>query len=144
MTNASPPWVATVREQLGADLRSVIHLHANGREVHYVRDDIDPAPTERVTHAFQTLMFDLVGAHRDETMNGHGDLQCVTRQFEDAVEVHVPLSPTEGVAIALDGSASPAATDTIPTVVRAIRDEIAPLREGLAGDGPHQRRRANR
>jgi len=106
----------------GGDLRSVIYLHENGRDVLFLRDDVEGS-TERLSDAFETLMMDLLSLPADEDSYGHGPLHCVTRRFENVVELHFPLCETEGVALALDGDSASAYEPTLPKL-RALLEEL--------------------
>jgi len=108
-----PPWVEKIHHAFDGSLRSILHLTEDERDVVYLRDDVDPVSEDRLETAFRTLMFDTVGADSDEREYEHGEMLCVTRRFEDAVELHFPVSATEGVAIALDGTAMEAYDEPI-------------------------------
>lgn len=112
-----------VKSLYGSDLRSVIYLHEDGRDVLYLRDDVDGS-AERLSSAFETLMMDVMSAPVDEVTFPHGDLRCVTRRFEEAVELHFPLSETEGAALALDGDATETYEPSIGRLQRILEDSL--------------------
>lgn len=107
-------WVAQVEDLLGPTLRSVMYLDQETQEVLYLRDDVEPVLEERLEYAFQTLMLDVMGMDGDERKYEHGDLVCISRRFEHALELHFPVSGTEGVAIALDADALALLDDPVP------------------------------
>jgi len=103
--SADREWVDQLKDVCASTLRSVVLLTAEDREVLYVRDGIGPDSTQMVDREFQTLMLDTVGKQGDEGTSDHGELLCVSRRFDDAIELYFPVSATTGVGVALDGTA---------------------------------------
>lgn len=113
-----------IRDLTGPELRSVIYLHEDGKEVVFLREDVE-STDEKLVHAFETLMFDLMGTEFDEGSYNHGELLAVTRRFEEAVELHFPLSETRGVALAVDGPTIDGYDDDIiPNLHETIEETI--------------------
>jgi len=115
---------ARLRKLCGPGLRSVIYLHEDGKEVLYLRDDVQ-STDEHLVHAFETLLFDMIGSEFNEGSYGHGELLAVTRRFEEAVELHFPIADTRGVALAVDGPTLEGYDDNvIPTLHETIQETI--------------------
>lgn len=106
-------WMDSVQTACGEDLRRLIHLHEDGRAVLFRRDDVEPGAADRVAHVFQTLVREM-DADSAADPDDHGSLLCVTRRFEETVELYFPFPPSEGVALTLDGHAHEWTDDLIP------------------------------
>lgn len=117
---AEAEMVRRLKSVCDSSLRSIVYLDPERREVLYVRDDIAPVSEDRLKDAFQTLMLDTISADSDVATYAHGDLLCVSRRFENAIELHFPLSGTEAVAVGLDGDALKQYDDPIPHFHRVI------------------------
>lgn len=113
-TAVDQDWVTRLKDVCDSTLRSVVRLTEQDRDVLYVRDDIDPDSTHRQAHAFQTLLVDTRGKQGDEDTSDHAELVCVSRRFEDAIELHFPVSATTGVAVGLDSTAMDQMDDPVP------------------------------
>ena len=116
-------WVYRLKDVCDSTLRSVVLLTDEEREIRYVRDDIDPVSTHQFDQTVQTLMLDTLGKQGDEQAFDHGELLCVSRRFEDATELHFPLSATRAVAIALDGTALEQMDDPVPYLHSIVAGE---------------------
>jgi hypothetical protein len=113
--------------EVGDLLRMIARYDRSGHEVTYLRDD--------VTHDVDVAVED----HRLEALStdhfrrlfgpGHGELTCIVKCFEDAVEMNFPLSKTRGVGVSLDAEAMAESK----LFVGACRDVIAPHAD-LPGD----------
>jgi hypothetical protein len=113
-TDDGHDWVDRLKDVCDSTLRRVVYLTAEAREVLYVRDDIDPVSTHRFDQSDQPLPLNTSGTHGDEQPVEYGELLCVSRRFEDAIELHFPISATRAVAVYLDGTAFTQMDDPVP------------------------------
>jgi hypothetical protein len=107
-------------DEVGDAVRMIARYDVNGYEVVFRRED--------VTHDVDMAVED----HRLEALStdhfrrlfgpGHGDLTCIVKCFEDAVEMNFPLSKTHGVGVSLDA----AAMAESKLFVGACRDVLEP------------------
>lgn len=93
-------------ERLGENLRSVVHYEDDGREIIHARDDVfEQYSADEVDHVFQDLGIESLEKPIQEDLYVHGDLNCVIRMFDEAVEMHFILAPGEGIAVAVEPAA---------------------------------------
>lgn len=109
MSEPRPGWLRRVRGACGSDLRRVVHRHEGGRDVRFVREDVDPGDPADASGP-------LDAGPRDRS----AELLCVARRFEDAVELHLPVSGTESVEVTLDGISLTEYDDLVPYLRRVI------------------------
>lgn len=93
------------RDTVGDDLRSVLHIEDLDQDVLYLREDVEETlDEETLGEAFQTLTFESWGVPPAEEALKHGSLNCIYYDFEQAVELIVPYSEGEALAVAVDGT----------------------------------------
>lgn len=116
-----------VREQLeyrfGEDLRSVGYHKGDKNDHVYIREDIENKYDESdLKRVFQTARFEAIDQDHQESLFVHGELQCVLRCFEKAVELHLIKSEREGVVAAVEAGAIDDLQGTIEAAVAAIEE----------------------
>lgn len=93
-------------DRFGEQLRSVGYYDDDGRELAFVREDVE-AEYDRgdVDRVFRTVRLEAIDRPNQEELYSHGDLLCTVRCFEEATEFHVVKSETEGAVAAVDAGA---------------------------------------
>lgn len=105
-------------------LRSVAYFEKNKRDIIYIREDIKESYTEEdQAEVFNDLSFDALGKERQEDLYTHGDLNCIARWFDDAIELHFPHDKRSGTAVALEPHAVLDLEGLINACLRELRDE---------------------
>lgn len=95
-----------LKQEVGNELRSVIHYDKETFEVVYARNDVKDEYTEDdLEDVRQELGVATFGKPAMEELYVHGDLQCTVHCFENAVEMQFLVSETEGIAVGLDPAA---------------------------------------
>ncbi|SEV81654.1 DUF7522 family protein [Natrinema salifodinae] len=114
-----------VRDQLasrfGDDLRSVGYYDEGDNDHVYIREDIeaeyDAADLENV---FREARLEAIDQDHQESLYVHGELQCVLRCFEKAIEVHLIKNQQKGVVAAVETGAIDDLQGTIESAVGAM------------------------
>lgn len=113
--------VPFLKEEAGEYLRSVVHYCGKDREILYLKEEIEEQYTEDdLEDIFESLFFEAFGRGYQEEMYVHGQLNCVVRCFDEAVELHFPHGETTGTAVALE----PAATADLEGLVDNCLTEL--------------------
>lgn len=95
---------AFLEDRVGERLRSVAYYHEDGYELAYVRDDVAEEYTEaEIDDIFQGIRLEGFANSLEEEQYPHGDLSCVVRCFENAIEMHFPIDEGTGIAVAMEG-----------------------------------------
>lgn len=98
--------VAFVQHRAGELVRSVAYFDEETRTVLYARDDVaDEYSSDEVDGIFNDLSFDALGKPHTEQLYPHGELNCIVRCFDDAIELHFPHGEQSGTAVALEPDA---------------------------------------
>lgn len=126
-------FVAFLKEEAGEYLRSVIYFDGTDHELAYVRDDVREEYSDRDhERVVESLLAETAARNEEEELYVHGQLNCIVRSFEHAVELHFPKGTYSGTAVALDPDAARDLSGLIASVIeRTAFDE--PLSDDEAG-----------
>ncbi|WP_207587129.1 hypothetical protein [Halomontanus rarus] len=122
MSRASAKDLVTFMEDEASEyLRSVAHFDGKDRKVLYLEDDIEDQYSEdELEEVFDSLFFESFDRSHQEHMYPHGQLNCIVRCFDEALELHFPHSDTAGTAVALE----PEATSDLEGLVDDCLNEL--------------------
>ncbi|WP_436346956.1 DUF7522 family protein [Natronorubrum sp. FCH18a] len=116
-----------VREQLeyrfGDELRSVGYYDEGDSEHVYIRNDVKKKyDTSEIKNVFRDARLEAIDQDHQESLYIHGDLQCVLRCFENAIELHLIKDQNKGVLAAIDTAAIDDLQGTIESAVVALEE----------------------
>lgn len=116
-----------VREQLeyrfGDDLRSVGYYDGGDSEHVYVRDDVKKKyDTSAIEKVFRNARLEAIDQDHQESLYIHGNLQCVLRCFEKAIELHILKDQQKGIIAAIETDAIDDLQGTIESAVVALEE----------------------
>lgn len=116
-----------VREQLeyrfGDDLRSVGYYDEGDSEHIYVRSDIESEyDCSDIENVFRDVRLEAIDQDHQESLYIHGDLQCILRCFEKAIELHLLKDQQRGVIAAIEADAINNLQGTIESAVVALEE----------------------
>ncbi|WP_436343111.1 hypothetical protein [Natronorubrum sp. FCH18a] len=108
-------------ERFGDALRSVCYYDGDGNNIEHIREEIETEyKNGDLDRVFREARLEAIGNQHQESMYIHGSLQCTLRCFEDATELHIILSETEGLMAAVDAGAIDDLRGTINLSLEAI------------------------
>lgn len=127
----SDDFVDFMRAEAGEYLRSVIYFDGQEHDLAYVRSDVEGVYTDRERERIvQSLLAESSSRNREEDLYVHGDLNCIVRSFDAAIELHFPEGVYSGTAVALDREAARDLSGLIASVVARTTFE-----EPISDDG---------
>lgn len=117
-----------LQERAGEYLRSVIHYDRDSHELLHLRRDVAQAYSDgEIDRVLEELRHESMDAARQEAMYVHGELGCVVRVFEAAVEMHFPHAGCSGTAIALDPEAATRLHSFVGECLDSIPEQHRPV-----------------
>lgn len=130
MATTNNDFVEFLRKEAGDYLRSILYFDGQNHEVAYVRDDVAEEYTERDRERIvESLLAEASARNREEELYVHGELNCIVRSFDRAVELHFPKGVHSGTAVALE----PDAARDLSGLIASILERTA-FEEPLADD----------
>lgn len=125
MPTSNNDFVEFLQEEAGDYLRSILYFDGQDYEMAYVRDDIQDEYTERDRERIvESLLAEAHARNQEEELYVHGELNCIVKSFEHAVELHFPKGIYSGTAVALDIEAARDLSGLITNIVeRTAFDE---------------------
>lgn len=85
--------------------RAVYYDEYSATELDVGTEAEDPLRGPEFTRLVNDLRLDAYARHQQERVYSHGDLNCVLRGFDDAIELNLVLSRTTGVMLSFDANA---------------------------------------
>lgn len=108
-------------ERFGDELRIISYYDSDEDEIVYIREDIEGQYEEGDRQrVFREARLQAIDNEHQKSMYIHGSLQCTLRFFEDAKELHIIISETEGIIAAVNAGAVEDLQETIDTCRKAI------------------------
>lgn len=116
-----------VREQLeyrfSDDLRSVGYYDEGDSEHIFIRDNIEKQYDKSdIDNVFRDARLEAIDQDHQESLYIHGDLQCVLRCFEKAIELHLIKDQRKGIIAAIEAGAIDDLQGTIQSAVIALEE----------------------
>lgn len=93
------------QEESDGNLRSIIKYEMDDRELTYIRDDVaEQYSAEELEDAIDDSRMESLSApmYEDIYSEGHGDITCLVKCFENVVEMNFVLDDGIGSVVALD------------------------------------------
>lgn len=93
------------KEETGGNLRSIIKYEMDERELTYIRDDVaEQYSPEELEEAIDDSRMESWSApmYKGIYSEGHGDITCMVKCFENVVEMNFVLDDGVGSVVALD------------------------------------------
>lgn len=85
--------------------RAVYYDEYSATELDFGADSDSPLRGPEFSRLVNDLRLDAYAQHQQERVYSHGDLNCVLRGFDDAIELNLILSRTTGVMLSFDDDA---------------------------------------
>lgn len=118
MTTTNTEIVDFFRKEAGDYLRSILFFDGQEYEVAYIRDDVADEYLEKDRERIvASLLAEAAGRNQEEELYVHGELNCIVRSFDQALEVHVPQGTYSGTSVALDIAAARDLSDLIVSIL---------------------------
>ncbi|WP_408957475.1 hypothetical protein [Natrinema sp. 74] len=103
------------------DLRSVSYYDEDESDHVYIRDDVKTKyDSSDIESVFREARLEAIDQQHQESLYSHGDLQCVLRCFEKAIELHLIKTQRKGVIAALEIGAIDDLQGTINSAIVAL------------------------
>lgn len=94
--------IERIRQEAGDSLRVVATYDAEGYDVHYVRDDVQPKIEETAEDIHYELVIQGVGREYLERLFDAGELHCSVHRFDELTAFHFLKEGYTGLFVSID------------------------------------------